>query len=81
MGPGVQKINILLRSSLEVLTSFGDGGRRPGEFFGVHNLATDSEGNLYTAETYTGARVQRFLFKGVGPVTEADQGVVWPQGR
>ena len=76
-----QKINILLRSSLEVLTSFGDGGRRPGEFFGVHNLATDSEGNLYTAETYTGARVQRFLFKGVGPVTEADQGVVWPQGR
>jgi len=76
-----QKINILLRSTLEVLTSFGDGGRRPGEFFGVHNLATDSDGNLYTAETYTGARVQRFLFKGVGPVTEADQGVVWPQGR
>jgi hypothetical protein len=76
-----EKINILLRSTLEVLTSFGDGGRHPGEFFGVHNLATDSQGNLYTAETYTGARVQRFLFKGVGPVTEADQGVVWPEGR
>ena len=39
-----EKINILLRSSLEVLTSFGDGGRQPGQFFGVHNLATDSKG-------------------------------------
>jgi hypothetical protein len=25
-----EKINILLRSTLEVLTSFGDGGRGPG---------------------------------------------------
>ncbi len=74
-----EKINILLRSTLEVLTSFGDGGRHPGQFFGVHNLATDSKGNLYTAETYTGARVQRFIFKGVGPVTKAEQGVPWPQ--
>jgi len=74
-----QKINVLLRSSLEVVTSFGDGGRQPGQFFGVHNLATDSKGNLYTAETYTGARVQRFTFKGVGPVTKMDQGVPWPR--
>ena len=74
-----QKINVLLRSSLEVVTSFGDGGRQPGQFFGVHNLATDSKGNLYTAETYTGARVQRFIFKGVGPVTKMDQGVPWPR--
>ena len=76
-----EKINVLLRSTLEVLTSFGDGGRQPGQFFGVHNLATDSKGNLYTAETYTGARVQRFIYKGVGPVTRANQGVVWPQRR
>lgn len=75
-----EKVNILLRSTLEVLTSFGDGGRQPGQFFGVHNLATDSQGNLYTAETYTGARVQRFLFKGVRPVTKREQGVPWPQG-
>ena len=75
-----EKVNILLRSTLEVLTSFGDGGRQPGQFFGVHNLATDSKGNLYTAETYTGARVQRFLFKGVRPVTKREQGVPWPQG-
>jgi DNA-binding beta-propeller fold protein YncE len=76
-----EKINVLLRSSLEVLTSFGDGGRGPGQFFGVHNLATDSKGNLYATETYTGARIQRFLYKGVGPVTKAEQGVVWPARR
>ena len=76
-----EKINILLRSTLEVLTSFGDGGRQPGQFFGVHNLATDSKGNLYATETYTGARVQRFIFKGVGPVVKPDQGVLWPKGR
>jgi len=76
-----EKINILLRSTLEVLTSFGDGGRQPGQFFGVHNLATDSKGNLYATETYTGARVQRFIFKGVGPVARRDQGVLWPKSR
>lgn len=74
-----EKINVVLRETLEVLTSFGDGGRQPGQFFGVHNLATDSKGNLYTTETYTGARIQRFVFKGIGPVTKRDQGVVWPR--
>jgi len=74
-----EKISIVRRDTLEVLTSFGDGGRQPGQFFGVHNLDTDSRGNLYATETYTGARVQRFLFKGVGPVTKAVQGVPWPR--
>jgi DNA-binding beta-propeller fold protein YncE len=73
-----EKINVLQRSTLEVLTSFGDGGRGPGQFFGAHNLATDSKGNLYVTETYTGARVQRFLYKGVGPA-ERNQGVVRPK--
>jgi hypothetical protein len=74
-----EKIRIVDRRTLEVLTSFGDGGRQPGQFFGVHNLATDSHGNLYTTETYNGARVQRFVFKGEGPVTRADQGPPWPR--
>jgi hypothetical protein len=69
----------VLRSTLEVLTTFGDGGRQPGQFFGVHNLDTDSIGYLYATETYTGARVQRFMFKGVGPVTAKNQGVPWPR--
>ena len=76
-----QKISIVLRSTLEVLTAFGDGGRQPGQFFGVHNLDTDSKGNLYATETYSGARVQRFLYKGIGPISKAAQGVLWPRTR
>jgi len=62
-----------------VLTSFGDGGRQPGQFFAVHSIATDSAGNIYTTETYEGKRVQKFLYKGMGPVTKTDQGVLWPK--
>ncbi|HEX4278836.1 MAG TPA: beta-propeller fold lactonase family protein [Bryobacteraceae bacterium] len=75
------KVHIVDRDTLEVLTSFGDGGRQPGEFYGVHSIAADSKGNIYTTETYHGRRVQRFLYKGMGPVTKTDQGVVWPAGR
>jgi hypothetical protein len=82
MANGVNEtIHVVLRSTLEVLTSFGDGGRQPGQFYGVHNLATDSKGNLYATETYSGARVQRFLYKGVKPVTKKEQGVVWSPKR
>jgi DNA-binding beta-propeller fold protein YncE len=82
MANGVnQTIHVVLRSTLEVLTSFGDGGRQPGQFYGVHNLDTDSKGNLYATETYNGARIQRFLYKGLKPVTKKEQGVPWPQKR
>jgi DNA-binding beta-propeller fold protein YncE len=74
-----QQVHILDRQSLEVLTSFGDGGRQPGQFYGVHSIATDSEGNIYTTETYRGQRVQKFVYKGLAPVTSKDQGVVWPK--
>ncbi|HLH41950.1 MAG TPA: hypothetical protein VKV74_03100 [Bryobacteraceae bacterium] len=73
------RVHIIDRSSLEVLTSFGEGGRQPGEFYGVHSIATDSKGNIYTAETYRGQRVQKFVYKGLAPVTKADQGVLWPR--
>ena len=72
------RVHILLRDTLEVLTSFGDGGRQPGQFFGVHNVAVDSKGNLYTTETFEGRRLQKFVYKGLGPVTKIDQGVIWP---
>jgi len=72
------KVYVMDRQSLTVLTSFGDGGRQPGQFFAVHSIATDSRGNIYTTETYEGRRVQKFVFKGVGRVTTANQGVVWP---
>ena len=73
------KVHVLLRETLEVLTSFGQGGRQPGEFYGVHSIATDSKGNIYTTETYRGQRVQKFTYKGLAPVTKLDQGVVWPK--
>ncbi len=73
-----KKVHIILRETLEVLTSFGDGGRQPGQFFGVHSIATDSKGNIYTTETYEGKRLQKFVYKGLGPVTTKDQGVLWP---
>ena len=75
------RVHILDRQSLELLTSFGEGGRQPGEFYGVHSIATDSKGNIYTTETYRGQRVQRFINKGLAPVTKKDQGVVWPGGK
>ena len=73
-----QRINMIDRQSLQVLTSFGDGGRQPGQFFGVHSIATDSKGNLYTTETYEGKRLQKFAYKGIKPVTAGYQGVVRP---
>ena len=73
-----QKVYILLRDTLEILTSFGDGGRQPGQFYGVHSIATDSKGNIYTTETYEGRRLQKFVYKGLAPVTKQDQGTVWP---
>jgi DNA-binding beta-propeller fold protein YncE len=75
------RVHILDRESLQVLTTFGEGGRQPGEFYGVHSIATDSKGNIYTTETYRGQRVQRFLYKGLAPVTKPDQGVLWPSKK
>jgi DNA-binding beta-propeller fold protein YncE len=72
------KVYIMDRESLEVLTTFGTGGRQPGQFFAVHSIATDSRGNIFTTETYEGKRVQKFVYKGVGAVTKRDQGTLWP---
>ncbi len=71
-------IHIMQRDTLEELTAFGDGGRQPGQWNGVHNIATDSQGNIYTTETYEGKRIQKFTYKGLGPVTKQYQGTVWP---
>ncbi len=73
-----EKIYVMDRQSLEILTSFGDGGRQPGQFFAVHSIATDSKGNIFTTETYEGRRLQKFVYKGLAPVTKKDQGTVWP---
>jgi hypothetical protein len=73
------KVHIIDRQTLTELTTFGDGGRQPGQFYGVHSIAIDSKGNLYTTETWEGKRLQRFLNKGLAPVTQPNQGTVWPK--
>jgi DNA-binding beta-propeller fold protein YncE len=72
------RIYVLERDSLELLTSFGTGGRQAGQFYGVHSIAVDSQGNIYTTETWEGKRLQKFVFRGVSRVT-TNQGVVWPR--
>jgi predicted secreted protein len=60
-----QKVWVLRRDTLDVVSSVGAGGRWPGHFYGVGNIAVDTKGNLYTADTYEGKRVQKFMFKGL----------------
>jgi DNA-binding beta-propeller fold protein YncE len=73
------RVRIIVRETLEEITAFGDGGRQPGQFYGVHSLASDSKGNIYTTETYEGKRVQKFIYKGIGSVPRGYQGVLWPR--
>lgn len=72
------RVYIIDRPSMEVLTSIGMGGKGPGQFFAVHSIATDSKGNIFTTETYEGKRIQKFAYKGMGPVTSQNQGATWP---
>jgi DNA-binding beta-propeller fold protein YncE len=50
----------LYRKTGQILDNFSRNGRSAGQFHWVHNLATDSKGNLYTAEVDTGKRAQKF---------------------
>ncbi len=74
-----EKVRIVLRETLVELTNFGAGGRQAGQFFGVHSVATDSRGNIYTTETYEGKRLQKFVNRGLQPIPSFSQGVPWPQ--
>jgi DNA-binding beta-propeller fold protein YncE len=73
-----ERIYVIDRQSLEIITQFGDGGRQPGQWFAVHSIATDSKGNIFTTETYEGKRIQKFVAKGIGSVPRV-QGPAWPK--
>jgi hypothetical protein len=52
-----------------LLSSWGTYGSFPGAFWGVHQFAVDSDGNLYAAETF-GGRTQKFMPRpGADPAT------------
>ena len=55
------RIAVLSRQTGEVKSGFGRPGRYAGEFHWVHDLAIDSQGNLYAGEVDTGKRVQKFV--------------------
>lgn len=69
---GNSRIAILNRKTMEVLYQFGTRNASPGNFQGVHHIAADSKGNLYTAEVAPGNRAQRFLFKGLAATPPAN---------
>ncbi|ALM87302.1 hypothetical protein ASB57_27030 [Bordetella sp. N] len=50
----------LSRDTGQVLATTGHSGRYAGDFHWVHDLAIDSQGNLYTGDVDTGKRVQKF---------------------
>jgi hypothetical protein len=39
----------------------GSMGENGGQWFGLHMIAVDSKGNIYTGEVFAGERVQRFV--------------------
>ena len=54
------EVHILERETGKEVGSFGRNGRNAGDFHWVHNIAVDSQGNVYTTEVDTGKRAQKF---------------------
>ena len=62
-----ERIAILDRQSLQEIGHIGGPGRKAGEFFHLHSLDVDPQGNIVTGESQ-GYRVQKFVFKGLTTV-------------
>jgi DNA-binding beta-propeller fold protein YncE len=62
------KVHVFDRKTLTEIhaAGFGHAGSAVGQFHALHGLATDSKGNIFTAEA-SGARVQKFVFTGMSP--------------
>jgi len=59
------RVWVLDRKTLELLDSFGRPGVAPGEFYVLHHMNVDTQGNLYVTEVQDGKRTQKFVFKGL----------------
>lgn len=51
----------LRRSDLAIMGSYGTSGAEWGQFGRPHNVATDSQGNVYVAEAQPGRRFQKLI--------------------
>jgi sugar lactone lactonase YvrE len=49
------------REEGNVLGQMGTMSQNGGQFMGLHMIAVDSKGNIYTGEVSNGERVQRFV--------------------
>src|SRR3989449_2002972 len=54
-------IYFLNREDGKLLGQMGSMGDNGGQFYGLHMIAVDSKGNVYTGEVFAGERVQRFV--------------------
>ncbi len=55
------RIWFLNREDGSIVAEMGHMGENGGQFFGLHMIAVDSQGNIYTGEVFAGERVQRFV--------------------
>ncbi len=55
------RIWFLNRDDGSIVHEMGHMGENGGQFFGLHMIAVDSQGNIYTGEVFAGERVQRFV--------------------
>jgi hypothetical protein len=51
----------LNREDGRILGKMGSMGDNGGQWFGLHMIAADSQGNIYTGEVFNGERAQRFV--------------------
>ena len=51
----------LNREDGKIVGRYSSMGESGGQFFGLHMIATDSRGYIYTGEVFAGQRVQRFV--------------------
>jgi hypothetical protein len=51
----------LNRENGKVVGLMGSMGENAGQFYGLHMIAVDSKGTIYTGEVFGGERVQRFV--------------------
>jgi DNA-binding beta-propeller fold protein YncE len=54
-------IYFLDRESGKEVGRMGGMGESGGSFWGLHMIAVDSKGNIYTGEVFAGQRIQRFV--------------------
>ena len=54
------QMRVVRRSDGQIMGTYGRFGHNAGEFYGVHNIAIDSHGNVYTTEVFEGKRIQKW---------------------